>query len=88
MSCSSIQTPKASLGKNHFCDWPGCGKGFTRAEHLRRHALNHRSSGTTWRHMARHAKRDEEAGGPGLGVLETRKRTRRGPDGETYQETI
>lgn len=31
--------------------------------------------------MARHAKRDEEAGGPGLGVLETRKRTRRGPDG-------
>lgn len=33
------------------------------------------------RHIARHAKRDEEAGGPGLGVLETRKRTRRGPDG-------
>lgn len=31
--------------------------------------------------MARHAKRDEEAGGPGLGILETRKRTRRGPDG-------
>lgn len=31
--------------------------------------------------MMRHAKRDEEAGGPGLGVLETRKRTRRGPDG-------
>jgi hypothetical protein len=31
--------------------------------------------------MIRHAKRDEEAGGPGLGVLETRKRTRRGPDG-------
>jgi hypothetical protein len=32
--------------------------------------------------MMRHAKRDEEAGGPGLGVLETRKRTRRGPDGK------
>lgn len=29
----------------------------------------------------RHAKRDEEAGGPGLGVLDTRKRTRRLPDG-------
>ncbi|GAB1211393.1 hypothetical protein ATERTT37_000507 [Aspergillus terreus] len=29
----------------------------------------------------RHAKRDEEAGGPGLGVLETRKRTRRAGDG-------
>lgn len=33
------------------------------------------------RHMLRHAKRDEEAGGPGLGVLDTRKRTRRLPDG-------
>lgn len=31
--------------------------------------------------MIRHAKRDEEAGGPGLGILETRKRTRRAPDG-------
>ena len=29
----------------------------------------------------RHVKRDEEAGGPGLGVLDTRKRTRRLPDG-------
>jgi len=31
--------------------------------------------------MMRHAKRDEEAGGPGLGILETRKRTRRAPNG-------
>jgi len=27
--------------KNHACQYPGCGKRFTRAEHLRRHALNH-----------------------------------------------
>lgn len=27
--------------KNHACGHPGCGKNFTRAEHLRRHALNH-----------------------------------------------
>lgn len=33
------------------------------------------------RHMMRHAKRDEEAGGPGLGILETRKRTRRAANG-------
>lgn len=33
------------------------------------------------RHMLRHDKRDEEAGGPGLGVLKTRKRTRRADDG-------
>lgn len=33
-----------SLGsrmKNHPCEYPGCDKSFTRAEHLRRHALNH-----------------------------------------------
>ncbi|PCG99555.1 Transcription factor [Penicillium occitanis (nom. inval.)] len=33
------------------------------------------------RHISRHDKRDEEAGGPGLGVLKTRKRTRRAHDG-------
>ncbi|THC95225.1 hypothetical protein EYZ11_005302 [Aspergillus tanneri] len=33
------------------------------------------------RHMMRHAKRDDEAGGPGLGVLGTRKRTRRTDNG-------
>lgn len=33
------------------------------------------------RHINRHDKRDEEAGGPGLGVLKTRKRTRRAHDG-------
>ncbi|PWY69070.1 MFS general substrate transporter [Aspergillus heteromorphus CBS 117.55] len=73
------------------------GKTFTRAEHLRRHALNHETGRDGYtcercsvhfsrpdllnRHMSRHTKRDEEAGGPGLGVLETRKRTRRAGDG-------
>ena len=27
--------------KTHACKYPGCEKSFTRAEHLRRHALNH-----------------------------------------------
>ncbi|OGM47495.1 hypothetical protein ABOM_002574 [Aspergillus bombycis] len=83
--------------KNHACEYPGCDKSFTRAEHLRRHALNHEQprKGFTCkrctvhfqrpdllaRHMLRHDKRDEEAGGPGLGVLNTRKRTRRARDG-------
>lgn len=31
--------------------------------------------------MERHTKRDSEAGGPGLGILKTRKRTRRAGDG-------
>ncbi|RAL09403.1 C2H2 finger domain transcription factor, partial [Aspergillus homomorphus CBS 101889] len=83
--------------KLHACHWPNCGKSFTRAEHLRRHALNHEQARQGYicercsvhfhrpdllsRHLLRHAKRDEEAGGPGLGVLETRKRTRRAGDG-------
>ncbi|KAE8400760.1 major facilitator superfamily domain-containing protein [Aspergillus pseudonomiae] len=69
--------------KTHACKYPGCEKSFTRAEHLRRHALNHEQprKGFTSRHMLRHDKRDEEAGGPGLGVLNTRKRTRRARDG-------
>ncbi|CRG87926.1 putative transporter C1039,04 [Talaromyces islandicus] len=83
--------------KNNTCEYPGCGKSFTRAEHLRRHALNHEQphNGFTCdrcsvhflrpdllaRHMMRHDKRDEEAGGPGLGVLKTRKRIRRARDG-------
>ncbi|KLJ08038.1 hypothetical protein EMPG_16501 [Blastomyces silverae] len=93
-SCSA-QPEKPPPEKTHVCSYPGCSKRFTRAEHLRRHALNHKNEDNTCercgvhfnrpdllgRHMVRHAKRDEEAGGPGLGVLETRKRTRRGPDG-------
>ncbi|KAJ5709942.1 hypothetical protein N7493_009534 [Penicillium malachiteum] len=83
--------------KKHACQYPGCSKSFTRAEHLRRHALNHEQPryGFTCercsvhfqrpdlleRHMLRHDRRDEEAGGPGLGVLKTRKRTRRAGDG-------
>ncbi|EED15608.1 conserved hypothetical protein [Talaromyces stipitatus ATCC 10500] len=83
--------------KNHACEYPGCEKSFTRAEHLRRHALNHEQphNGLTCercsvhfrrpdllaRHMMRHEKRDKEAGGPGLGVLNTRKRARRARDG-------
>ncbi|KAL2812184.1 major facilitator superfamily domain-containing protein [Aspergillus granulosus] len=83
--------------KRHVCDFPGCDKAFTRAEHLRRHSLNHENAvnGFTCqrcsvhftrpdllsRHMMRHAKKDAEAGGVGKGILETRKRTRRAEDG-------
>ncbi|KAL1963169.1 hypothetical protein VTN77DRAFT_8602 [Rasamsonia byssochlamydoides] len=92
---ASVPSSKPPLVKSHVCSYPNCGKSFTRAEHLRRHALNHTQDDNCCercgvhftrpdllgRHMIRHAKRDKEAGGPGLGVLETRKRTRRGPDG-------
>ncbi|PLN85668.1 MFS general substrate transporter [Aspergillus taichungensis] len=73
--------------KNHVCQWPNCRKSFTRAEHLRRHSLNHEQSrdGYTCERCFVHFNRPdllyEEAGGPGMGVLETRKRTRRAGDG-------
>lgn len=35
----------------------------------------------TERHMNRHRQRDEEAGGPGFGTLDTRKRSWKAPDG-------
>lgn len=34
--------------------------------------------------MERHTKRDQEAGGPGQGLLKTRKRTRRAEDGSIF----
>ncbi|KAE8326659.1 MFS general substrate transporter [Aspergillus sergii] len=78
-----VREDGVDTSQNHPCEYPGCDKSFTRAEHLRRHALNHEQprKGFTSRHMLRHDKRDEEAGGPGLGVLNTRKRTRRARDG-------
>ncbi|CDM36144.1 Transcription factor, fungi [Penicillium roqueforti FM164] len=83
--------------EKHPCQHPGCSKSFTRAEHLRRHALNHEQARNGYtcercsvhfqrsdllaRHVERHQKRDLEAGGPGQGTLKTRKRTRRAEDG-------
>ncbi|KAL4791310.1 major facilitator superfamily domain-containing protein [Aspergillus venezuelensis] len=83
--------------KKHACEYPGCDKAFTRAEHLRRHSLNHETASHGYtcqrcfthfsrpdllsRHMSRHAKKDAEAGGDGKGVLETRKRMKRAEDG-------
>lgn len=81
--------------KRHICHWQDCGKAFSRSDHLQRHMLNHSSEGSTCercrahfkrpdlleRHMMRHKQRDEEAGGEGLGIVETRKRMWRDSDG-------
>ncbi|KAI1628946.1 fungal-specific transcription factor domain-containing protein [Exophiala viscosa] len=81
--------------KKYICTHDGCGKGFTRSDHLQRHVLNHGLGESTCprcslhfkrpdlldRHMARHRQKDEEAGGEGLGVIESRKKLWRDPDG-------
>ncbi|KAL1857584.1 hypothetical protein Daus18300_010224 [Diaporthe australafricana] len=87
---------KKQSPKRFECTHPGCNKRFTRLEHMQRHALNHSGAGDFTcsrcsahfkrpdlleRHMNRHRQRDEEAGGPGFGSLDTRKRSWKAPDG-------
>ncbi|KIX06269.1 uncharacterized protein Z518_04244 [Rhinocladiella mackenziei CBS 650.93] len=81
--------------KKYVCSWEGCGKAFTRSDHLQRHVLNHGVGDSTCprcslhfkrpdlldRHLARHRQKDEEAGGEGLGVVETRKKLWRDANG-------
>ncbi|KPI38137.1 Zinc finger protein klf1 [Cyphellophora attinorum] len=83
--------------KKHVCNWGDCGKAFSRSDHLQRHMLNHSPEGSTCercrahfkrpdlleRHMQRHVQKDEEAGGPGRGIVETRKRMWLDSDGQT-----
>ncbi|TVY84021.1 hypothetical protein LSUE1_G002956 [Lachnellula suecica] len=98
ISSSSTSSSKTSEGikKKFGCSFPNCGKSFSRSEHLHRHALNHKDGNNTCmrcsahfrrrdlldRHMARHKEKDDEAGGPGLGILATRKRLWRDTDGK------
>ncbi|KAK7224321.1 hypothetical protein V2G26_012324 [Clonostachys chloroleuca] len=90
----------ATQEKSFVCSHPGCAKRFTRAEHLQRHALNHAPGGLACelcrahfkrpdllkRHMERHRQKDLEAGGPGCGTLDTRKRAWATPDGSVVQK--
>ncbi|KAG0638771.1 hypothetical protein HOY80DRAFT_139294 [Tuber brumale] len=94
-SSSAVSPPPRSKPRKFLCGYEGCGKAFTRAEHLQRHDLNHRPSPNTCarcrahfarpdlldRHKERHAQKDREAGGVGLGVLGTRKRCWRDDNG-------
>ncbi|KAH7399851.1 fungal-specific transcription factor domain-containing protein [Cadophora sp. MPI-SDFR-AT-0126] len=83
--------------KEFRCTFGTCTKSFSRAEHLHRHALNHdETKGVNTcerckavfkrkdlldRHMSRHREKDAEAGGEGLGRLQTRKRLWRDANG-------
>ncbi|KAH8805537.1 hypothetical protein F5884DRAFT_450170 [Xylogone sp. PMI_703] len=87
--------PPTVVKKKFPCAHPGCGKSFSRSEHLHRHALNHQDGNSTCqrcsahfrrrdlleRHLQRHKEKDDEAGGEGLGILATRKRLWRDANG-------
>ncbi|KAI1775776.1 fungal-specific transcription factor domain-containing protein [Hypoxylon cercidicola] len=82
------------------CTHDGCGKSFSRSEHLHRHQKNHSDGNATCprcrahfkrqdlleRHLNRHKQKDEEAGGEGSGTLNTRKRMWKDLDGRIVQK--
>ncbi|KAI1133805.1 fungal-specific transcription factor domain-containing protein [Hypoxylon sp. FL0543] len=82
------------------CNYDGCGKSFSRSEHLHRHQKNHTDGDATCtrcrahfkrqdlleRHMSRHRQKDEEAGGEGTGTLNTRKRMWKDHEGRIVQK--
>ncbi|PVH89169.1 hypothetical protein DL98DRAFT_555473 [Cadophora sp. DSE1049] len=96
-SVNGIATSPLTSLKEFRCTFRSCTKSFSRAEHLHRHALNHdETKGVNTcercnavfkrkdlldRHMSRHREKDAEAGGEGMGKLQTRKRLWRDSDG-------
>jgi hypothetical protein len=93
-SSSTVQKTPRENRKQYICTYENCNKSFTRSDHLQRHRLNHGTGKACPRcsvhfnrpdlldrHLARHRQKDEEAGGYGLGVIETRKRMWRDADG-------
>ncbi|POS85180.1 hypothetical protein EPUL_003991 [Erysiphe pulchra] len=96
-SSSKLNSKRENVVKKKFtCSFSGCGKCFSRSEHLQRHALNHKDGDNTClrcmthfrrrdlldRHMARHKEKDDKAGGEGLGFLATRKKLYRNAEGK------
>ncbi|KAI0969467.1 fungal-specific transcription factor domain-containing protein [Xylaria arbuscula] len=92
--------PPSTDERRFVCTHPGCNKRFTRAEHVQRHALNHTAGQYTCldcrahfkrhdllkRHMLRHRQKDQEADGPGNGILNTRKRSWKTLTGEFVEK--
>ncbi|QDS71925.1 hypothetical protein FKW77_000609 [Venturia effusa] len=72
-----MPTAPTAKPKKFACTYDGCEKRFTRSDHLQRHYLNHKGE----RHLVRHQEKDVEAGGEGLGDLQTRKKLWRDADG-------
>lgn len=63
---SSPSSPPA-LKKKFACAHPGCGKSFSRSEHLHRHALNHKDGNNTCLRCSAHFRRRDLLGRCHLG---------------------
>ncbi|KAH9889598.1 fungal-specific transcription factor domain-containing protein [Xylariomycetidae sp. FL2044] len=101
-----MDEPKRGANKSNgtkrvfTCTHTGCGRSFSRSEHLHRHQKNHTEGDATCtrcrahfkrqdlleRHLSRHRQRDDEAGGEGSGTLNTRKRMWKDYDGNIVQK--
>ncbi|KAI9739659.1 MAG: hypothetical protein M1834_006377 [Cirrosporium novae-zelandiae] len=93
---AQVSKKNTPTGPRYTCEKEGCGKSFMRLDRLKRHALNHGEGNNICprcsldfmrpdllaRHMDRHTKKDQEAGGYGRGVLMTRRRMFRNANGE------
>ncbi|KAI0425737.1 fungal-specific transcription factor domain-containing protein [Xylaria sp. FL1042] len=98
-SKQDVGNPPLADEKRFACTHSGCNKRFTRAEHVQRHALNHTAGQYTCldcrahfkrpdllkRHMNRHRQKEQEADGPGNGILNTRKRSWKTLTGEVVE---
>lgn len=64
-SCGNDAADKnggAAAAKGYVCKQDGCGKRFTRLEHLNRHALNHKPGDATCSRCRAHFKRRDLLG--------------------------
>ncbi|KAI1075773.1 fungal-specific transcription factor domain-containing protein [Whalleya microplaca] len=101
MQPSKRRSRDAGVPRRVFtCSHEGCGRSFSRSEHLHRHQKNHTDGDATCprcrahfkrqdlldRHMKRHQQRDEEAGGEGNGILNTRKRMWKDDNGKIVRK--
>lgn len=62
VSSTSSTGSAAELKKKFSCNFPDCGKSFSRSEHLHRHALNHKDGNNTCLRCSAHFRRRDLLG--------------------------
>lgn len=61
-SASTTSSKYADMKKKFSCNFPACGKSFSRSEHLHRHALNHKEGTNTCLRCSAHFRRRDLLG--------------------------